>query len=102
MEEKKPLIDILLERTPRLTDEERQKAVQKSQEDMGKIGQGLLDSLTPQERKVLDMRFDLGEENLVTRERIREIEEKALKKLRKKPITDKAIEIAEKVLSKPD
>lgn len=55
---------------------------------------GLLDYITPRERRVLDMRFGLHDEKprtlaevakkmLVSRERIRQIEEIALKKLRK-------------------
>lgn len=53
-------------------------------------------SLTPRERKILDMRFGFGESGekfkelpKVTRERIRAIEEKALKKLRARKLDDK-------------
>ena len=56
---------------------------------MSKLTDVLRGDLTDKERKVLDMRFGLdastgevGESFRVTRERIREIEEKALRKLR--------------------
>jgi len=54
---------------------------------------GLLDTLTPREQRVLQLRFgledgrsrtleDVGKEFNVTRERIRQIEAKALRRLR--------------------
>jgi RNA polymerase primary sigma factor len=57
------------------------------------VTKDVLDSLTPREAKVLRMRFGIGEKSdhtleevgqdfFVTRERIRQIEAKALRKLR--------------------
>ena len=81
----KKLIDILLERAPKMTDEERQESLQEGQERMDSLQQELLDSLTPHEQKVLDMRFGLVDDETlpaVTQERIKEIQDKALQKLR--------------------